>query len=98
MSIGLPVSESAAGPVAAIAATPLTFLRAAWEWWKKIARAVGVVQTRLLMVCFYFVFVFPLGLVMRMSGDPLHLKRRSGSNWAPHREQTADLETARRQF
>ena len=50
------------------------------------------------MVVFYFVFVLPLGLIMRRRGDPLHLKAPKGSNWTPHRNQDANLETARRQF
>ena len=80
------------------APSPVGFLRSAWERWKKIARAIGVVQTRILMVVFYFVLVLPLGLVMRMRGDPLHLKAPRGSNWTPHRDEDANLETARRQF
>ena len=76
----------------------MSFLRATWDRWKKIARAVGVVQTRLLMVVFYFVVVLPLGLIMRLTGDPLHLKRRNGSNWTPHAHEDPSLDTARRQF
>ncbi len=63
-----------------------------------MARAIGVVQTRLLMVLVYFVFVFPLGVIMQFRGDPLRLKRSTGSNWSPHRHQPAGLDTARRQF
>src|SRR5262245_3870529 len=77
---------------------PAGFLAGTWQRWKKIARAVGVVQTRLLMVTFYFLVVLPLGLFMRMRGDPLHLKPTAGSNWTPHRSEKASLESARRQF
>jgi len=77
---------------------PLNLFKAAWEHWKKIARAIGVVQTRLLMIALYFIFVFPLGLIMRLRGDPLHLRPRTGSNWMPHRHEPRSLETARRQF
>jgi hypothetical protein len=77
---------------------PMGFLRTAWERWKKIARAIGVVQTRILMVAFFFLFVLPLGLIMRMRGDPLHLRPPQGGNWTPHRNQDATLETAKRQF
>lgn len=84
--------------VSVSAPSPIAFLRTAWERWMKIARAIGVVQTRILMIVFYFVLVLPLGLVMRMRGDPLHLKAPQGSNWTPHRDQAANLETARRQF
>jgi hypothetical protein len=57
-------------PALAASANPRAFLRVAWTRWKKIARAIGVVQTRILMVCLYFIFVLPLGVVMRLSGGP----------------------------
>lgn len=99
MSHDVPVSSVGVRPVGSVATpTPVGFPRTAWERWKKIARAIGVVQTRILMVIFYFIFVLPLGLFMRLRGDPLHLKARTGSNWTPHRDQDANLDTARRQF
>ncbi|MFQ5667397.1 MAG: hypothetical protein ACE5I7_13345 [Candidatus Binatia bacterium] len=75
-----------------------SFVRTAWERWKRIARATGIVQTRLLMILLYFGFVFPLGLVLRLTGDPLHLKRRRGSNWTPHEQDESTVDAARRQF
>jgi hypothetical protein len=50
------------------------------------------------MVVFYFLFVFPVGLILRMRSDPLHLEEPKGSNWTPHRHEEASLDTARRQF
>jgi len=76
----------------------LGFVRATWERWKKIAHAIGVVQTRILMVVFYFIVVFPLGLVMKRSGDPLHLKEPGDSNWSAHHHEEPSLDAARRQF
>ena len=72
--------------------------RAAWAHWMKMGHAIGVVQTRILMVFFYFVAVMPLGLVMRLRGDPLHLKPREEGNWTPHQHQEQTLDAARRQF
>ncbi len=96
-----PVSAPIRTPVEALGSlahpAPTGFLRAAWDHWKKIARAIGVVQTRLLMVVMYFIFVVPLGLVARMRADPLHLRAPKGSNWMPHRHQPPNLESARRQ-
>jgi len=97
MTNGMPAVETHVD-IAAPAAQAPGFLRLTWTRWKQIAKAVGVVQTRLLMVFFYFVFVFPLGLIIRRSGDPLHLKAPSGSNWTPHRQEPASLDAARRQF
>lgn len=73
-------------------------LRGAWEHWQQLARAIGVVQTRLLMIAFYFVFVLPTGIFARMSGDKLHLQRPSGSCWVPHPPSEQNIESARRQF
>jgi len=99
MTNGMPVVETHVEPrVSAPAEGAPGFLRATWDRWKQIAKAVGVVQTRLLMVFFYFVFVFPLGLIVRRTGDPLHLKPSSHGNWTPHRQEQASLDTARRQF
>ena len=99
MSQDIPASRIGVRPIESVAApAPRGFLRTAWERWKKIARAIGVVQTRILLVVFYFIFVLPLGLFMRLRGDPLHFKEPHGSNWTPHRNQDANLETARRQF
>lgn len=99
MNDAMPVSPVDVQPLVSVTTPrPAGFVRATWERWKKIARAVGVVQTRILMVFFYFVLVLPIGVIMRLSGDPLRLKPREGSNWTPHRQEDASLETARRQF
>ena len=80
------------------ASGPTGLARAAWDHWKKIAHAVGVVQTRILMVFFYFIAVLPIGLVMRLAGDPLHLKPQPDTNWTAHRHEEPSLDGARRQF
>jgi len=83
----------------ALPTAPSTGLaRATWDHWKRIARAIGVVQTRLLMIAFYLVVVLPLGTVMRLTSDRLRLRAPQGSNWQPHRQEPQSLETARRQF
>jgi hypothetical protein len=97
MSDGISAMETQTAAVAA-SANPVSLLRAAWTRWKKIARAIGVVQTRILMVCLYFIFVLPVGIVMRLSGDPLRLKRPTGSNWVPHHDEEASVDAVRRQF
>jgi hypothetical protein len=97
MNDGISVMETRI-PAATASAEPLSFLRGAWTRWKKIARAIGVVQTRVLMVSVYFIFVLPVGVVMRLKGDPLRLKRPRGSNWAPHHDADPTIDAARRQF
>lgn len=80
------------------ASAPMGFAPAVWAHWKKVAHAVGVVQTRILMVIFYFIAVLPIGVIMRLAGDPLHLKPPKASNWTPHRHQEPSVDSARQQF
>jgi hypothetical protein len=51
-----------------------------------------------LMVLFYFIVVLPIGLVMRLTGDPLHLRPPVGGNWTAHRHEEPSVDSARRQF
>ena len=53
------------------ASTPMGFAPTVWAHWKKVAHAVGVVQTRILMVIFYFIVMWndlfiPMVLLQRM--------------------------------
>ena len=66
--------------------------------WTPMAHSLGVVQTRILMVVFYLFLAVPTGILMRLSGDRLHLKRPKDGNWHPHRHEDQSLETAKRQF
>jgi hypothetical protein len=95
---GVSVSSESVAVASKVAPTSVGLMRATWERWKKIAHAIGVVQTRVLMIGFFFLFAVPLGLLMRLSGDRLRLKPPSGTNWVPHAHQEQSLETARRQF
>ena len=70
----------------------------AWDRWRKAAHAIGVVQTRFLMVVIYAAAVLPTGLLMRLFSDPLHLRRPKDGNWSPTKQEKPSLETARRQF
>ncbi len=72
--------------------------RRAWERWKRIAHAIGVVQTRIIMFLFFIVVVLPVGLILRLLRDPLHFKHPERTNWTPHRQEPHTLESAQRQF
>jgi hypothetical protein len=76
----------------------LGFLRALWQRWSQIARALGVVQTRFLLIGFFVVVVLPTGLLARLTGDRLRLKPPKGSNWVPVDDKQQNLDAARRQF
>jgi len=95
----LTASESALGLSDSDSTAPKASLaRRAWEGWKRIAHKIGVFQTRVIMVVFYFVFMLPLGLVLRLVRDPLHFKHPQGTNWVPHHQEPDTLENAQRQF
>jgi hypothetical protein len=74
-------------------------LHTLWERWKVIARKIGDVQSRVMLVVFYFLILAPFGLAVRAFSDPLQLKQRSFSGWLPkERKTTAPWDRARRQF
>jgi hypothetical protein len=72
--------------------------RRIWDQWRRGAHAIGVVQTRFIMLLIYIVVVVPTGLLMRMSSDPLHLQPPAETNCQAARQEQRNLETARRQF
>ena len=76
----------------------LSFPRRAFEHWKRAAHSIGVVQTRFLMLVIYAIVVVPTGLLMRLSRDPLHLRRPEHSNWSPTHERERSVDAARQQF
>jgi hypothetical protein len=74
------------------------FPKAVWNRWSQMARAIGVVQTRFLLVVFFMVVVLPTGIFVRATGDRLRLKPPKDSNWVPLEDKKQDLDAARRQF
>ncbi|MBZ5645599.1 MAG: hypothetical protein LAN37_00070 [Acidobacteriia bacterium] len=73
-------------------------LKRLWNSWKRLAQKIGNFQARVLLTLIYGVLVLPLGLAVRWFGDPLRIKRRP-ENWMPHsKEETAELDWARRQW
>jgi hypothetical protein len=61
---------------------------------------MGNVQSRVLLIFFYFLIVTPFGLLVRWFQDPLRLRARGASSHWLERPTASepDLETARRQF
>jgi len=68
-----------------------------WRSWKSLAERAGNFQARILFTLFY-VLISPLGLAMRLFGDPLRLRKPSGSFWGPKPSGPRTLEEARKQF
>ena len=84
-------------PTPARAAANRNIFRRIYDRWRRAAHAVGIVQTRVIMMLIYLTVVVPTGMLMRLSRDPLHLQPRD-SNWLPAPQTEHSVETARRQF
>jgi hypothetical protein len=52
-----------------------------WKRWKRIAKAIGDFQARLILSVFYFIIVGPFALILRWAGDPLSLKKGAEQGW-----------------
>lgn len=71
-------------------------LKNAWQAWKRIARAIGNFQARVILTIFYAVLVFPFGIVVRLFFDPLRIKS-SPTQWLERADGAFDLKWAKRQ-
>jgi hypothetical protein len=72
--------------------------RQLWSKWKALAARIGNFQGRIILTVFYFVFVTPLGLAVRLFSDPLHIKRRPGGTfWQRKVQPDPSLDEARQQ-
>lgn len=70
-----------------------------WSQWKLFARKVADFQARLLLTLIYFLILGFFGVVVRVFGDPLVIRRPApGSLWIPNAVESPSLEQARRQF
>jgi hypothetical protein len=72
-------------------------LQRLWRGWKRVARAIGDFQARVLLTLFYVVLIAPLGLIVRLFADPLRI-RRPCEKWLDRAVDGSDLVTARRQW
>lgn len=78
---------------------PSSALKRLWHRWEKFSQRMGNFQSRILLSLFFFVFVSPLALAVKISSDPLGIKRlRRGSHWLPKAGTEVNLEQFRRQF
>lgn len=71
-------------------------IRKIWEGWKKIAKKIGEFNSRLILTVFYFIFITPISIPIKLK-DPLGIKNKK-QGWIP--KQTAEgtaMERALRQ-
>ncbi len=53
-------------------------IRAIWAKWLRIGHAIGNFQGQVILTIFYFIFLWPLGIVFRLFQDPLNTKKAGG--------------------
>jgi hypothetical protein len=70
-----------------------------WEGWKRIAKRIGDIQARVLLILFYFGVLSPFALAVSWGSDPLAIKAGAPRGWQPKaKEAGTPLERAIRQF
>ena len=73
----------------------MSFLKTLWNRWKTIAHHIGIFQSRLILTLFYFILLFPVGLVFSLIKDEMGLKHKKASNWRKKEVQAETLEEIR---
>jgi hypothetical protein len=72
-------------------------VRAAWQWWTRVAHRIGDVQARILLTLFYYLIVAPFAVVLRRR-DPLAIRPGAVTGWRPREPGACPVaEQARRQ-
>jgi hypothetical protein len=79
----------------------MLMLKALWRKWLVVAHAIGRVNSHIIMMLVYFVFMMPFAMAVRWFTDPLRLRAEPG--WQPLPVSTVNpaptpLDIARRQF
>lgn len=79
----------------------MLMLKALWRQWLVVAHAIGRVNSHIVMMLVYFVFMTPFALALRWFADPLRLRAEPG--WQPLPVSTVSpaptaMDIARRQF
>ena len=77
----------------------MKFIKKIWKQWLKIGRIIGNFQAQVIFTLFYFILFWMVGLISRLSSDPLRLKKPNHrSNYSPWEYKTETLEQARKQY
>jgi hypothetical protein len=74
-------------------------LKQLWAGWKRVAFAIGLVQSKILLTILYVVVIAPFALAVRLFGDPLRIGRCDPATfYLPTEPHAGGLEAAKRQF
>lgn len=56
-------------------------MRRLWKGWKRVARKIGDFNARVILTLFYFIFLAPFAIAVRLFTDPLSIKDKSAPSW-----------------
>ena len=59
----------------------MSMLKAIWRKWLMVAHAIGRVNSHIIMMLVYYVFMTPFAMAVRWFADPLRLRTEPG--WQP---------------
>lgn len=72
-------------------------LQIARKRWDIVGQVYADFQGRLIAVLFYFTIFVPFAIIMRLTSDPLHI-RKPDTRWLDRAPVGTTLDDARRQF
>ena len=74
-------------------------IKKVWQIWNNFSKRMGSFQSRIILSLFFFIFVSPFAIAVKIFSDPLNIKHQSSkSHWLTKKEIKTDLEQSRRQF
>jgi hypothetical protein len=77
-------------------------LKRLWKKWQVFSLRMGTFQSRILLSFFYFIFLTPISLIIKLISDPLNIKHRSqgasGSFWLKKEAISSEIADFRRQY
>lgn len=75
----------------------MTTLKRIWDTWKRVSRAIGNFQARVILTILYATVVMPFGIALRLFSDPLRIKHRPIA-WLDHPRTPTNIDWARRNW
>lgn len=69
-----------------------------WNKWLSFSHKVGNFNARIILSLFYFLFVTPLAIGVKLFSDPLRVKKKTSSYWIEKEQKRQGIEEAKRQF
>ena len=73
-------------------------LKRLWSGWQRFGRWMGDQVARVFLTVFYFTLMLPFGLLVRLSQDPLDLRKETVVNWTARETKGQTLSDAERLY